>query len=223
MQHTEKLTDDLADDIQEDIADDLNAEQLVEDAIPVHKTREEWLTTAVSLLRPMFIQAGHALPQNIRVSMGFPSTASRSGTVGETWADTASRDKTMEILISPVLDTPGEILPVLVGQLAHAVAGCLNHGTMFRGVVVDMGLEPLTANWKQLRGTPQFAARYAPIVEALGKYPHAALVPTNMRQKQTTRLLKIQCSNCGYTARLTDKWAKRGMPTCVCGSKFSLV
>lgn len=38
---------------------------------------------------------------------------------------------------------------------------------------------------------------------------------TNAPKKQTTRLLKVSCSECGYTARVTRKWLdKAGAPLC---------
>lgn len=225
MQDT--LSDDIIDDdipLQDDIpAVDDTLEDLptvADDHLPIHATREEWLTAATALLRPQFSASGHALPAALRVAMGFPSTANRSGTLGETWADTASRDKTIEVLISPVLDDPRQILEVLIAQIAHAVPGALNHGTTFRKVAHDMDLEPLSSNYKSLRGSDRFLTRYQGILEALGKYPHAALVPTNLKQKQQTRLLKVQCTDpaCGYTVRITEKWLRIGIPSCCCGA-----
>jgi hypothetical protein len=40
------------------------------------------------------------------------------------------------------------------------------------------------------------------IVADLGVYPHAKVDP-NARKKQGTRLLKLQCSDCGWTARVS--------------------
>ena len=186
----------------------------------VHATREEWLSAAVAELRPAFDAAGVSLANNIRVACGFPSTAVRSGTVGEVWADTASRDKTIEILISPVLDSPIEVLQTLIAQLCHATPGGLNTGATYRAAAEKLGLEPLRADWKSVRGNQDFAETYAPLLAGLGLYPHAALTVTT-KPKQATRMLKAVC-DCGYTIRLTQKWADRGLPTCVCGNPFNL-
>lgn len=202
-------------------ADDTPA--LADDLTPLHSTREEWLTRAVQAVRQEY--PALPLPQNIRVACGFPSTASRSGTVGETWADTASRDKTIEILISPVIDKPSEVLAVLLSQLAHALPGAMNHGTAYRAAAQAFGLEPLRADWKATRGAEDFESMYQKILSDLGPYPHAALVPTSMKAKQTTRLLKVQCPDpiCGYTVRVTGKWIKVGLPTCCCGTPMTQV
>jgi hypothetical protein len=34
------------------------------------------------------------------------------------------------------------------------------------------------------------------------------------RKVQTTRRLKAVCPSCGYTVRLTSKWAALGLPSC---------
>jgi predicted Zn-ribbon and HTH transcriptional regulator len=46
------------------------------------------------------------------------------------------------------------------------------------------------------------------IVADLGTYPHAKVDP-NARKKQGTRLLKLQCSDCGWTARVSALQANR--------------
>lgn len=203
------------------IVDDL-AGAIVDDLAHVHATRENWLTAATESLRPMFQTAGFPLAQAIRVACGFPSTANRSGAVGETWAATASRDATVEVLISPVLDDPREVLAVLVAQLAHAADGALKFGAPYRAAVTAMGLEPLRKDYKSTRPNQAFDSLYSNLLSELGVYPHAALVPTNLRPKQSTRMLKAVCTHCDYTIRLTSKWANKGLPTCVCSGDFKL-
>lgn len=38
--------------------------------------------------------------------------------------------------------------------------------------------------------------------------------------KQGTRLLKIECPECGYVVRTTQKWLDVGLPVCPCGSEM---
>ena len=85
-------------------------------------TRAEWLTQAVSELRPLFDAVKFPLPANIRVTCGFRSRHARARNrfVGEHWSGKASEDGTHEILISPVEDDPIEVFAVLVHELAHA-------------------------------------------------------------------------------------------------------
>lgn len=35
--------------------------------------------------------------------------------------------------------------------------------------------------------------------------------------KQSTRLIKAACGDCGYTIRVTQKWLEQGNPGCPCG------
>lgn len=180
-------------------------------------TREEWLTAALAEVRPLFDAAGHPPAQAIRVACGFPSNASRSGAVGQCWADTASADKTMEILISPVLADPMEVFSTLLHEVAHATPGAMNHGTAFAAASASVGLMATGKGrqpWKSTSLTTEARADYAALVDSLGAYPHAALSPGNLKPKQKTLMLKASCPQCGYLIRLTQKWADKGLPIC---------
>jgi hypothetical protein len=72
------------------------------------------------------------------------------------------------------------------------------------------------------------------LLPKLGAYPHGAITgrgeivvpptepgdkpvilrPDDRPKKQSTRLLKAECPQCGYTIRLSKKWADLGLPTC---------
>jgi ribosomal protein L37E len=190
-----------------------------------YSTREEWLTAGVEELRPLFDLSGKTLPKQIRVSCGFPSTAMRSGAIGECWISTASADGTFEILIHPKLADPVEVFEVLVHELCHATAGAFNHGINFQKVAMTMHLLATGTGrqpWKSTKGDSVFMDVYADIIAGLGAYPHAALKSDRQIKKQTTRLLKAVCPSCGYTVRLTQKWADQGLPTCPCGDTLAL-
>jgi hypothetical protein len=177
--------------------------------------REDWLTAAVNELRPFFDTVGKPLPQNVRVTCGFPSNAKRSGAIGECWADTASADKTFEVLISPTLDDPLHVFDVLVHELCHSTAGAMNHGINFQKAAALMHLVPSLGpkGWKATGRGVQFEPTYGAIIDSLGPYPHAALT-MNSKKVQGTRMLKAVCPSCGYTVRLTQKWAALGLPSC---------
>jgi hypothetical protein len=178
----------------------------------MYSTREEWLVAAIEELRPMFMARATALPSRIRVTCGFPSTAARSGAVGQCFADTASADQHYEILISPVLDQPARVFNVLVHELCHTLPGCMNHGRAFQTAAAAMPLVP-NPSWKATVAGPVFAPAYDAIIQSLGPYPHAE-VSLGTRKKQTTRLLKAVCPDCGYVIRLTRLHADKGLPTC---------
>jgi hypothetical protein len=183
-------------------------------------TREDWLLLAVAALRQPFADAGLSIP-TVRVTCGFPSNAKRSGAIGECWSSKASDDGTVEILISPTVDQPRAVLEVLVHELVHA-AGHMNHGVRFGSACVKVGLTTAGSSWKATKGDSTFDDRYRTVLAALGPYPHAKLNMRVQAKTQPTRMLKALCPSCGYTIRLTAKWAATGLPTCPCGDHFTL-
>jgi hypothetical protein len=110
-------------------------------------------------------------------------------------------------------------------ELVHA-AGRRGHGKEFKTLAVELGLTgPMTAtvaspelldfiNWT--------------LLPKLGKYPHGAITgrgqivvpptepgdkpivlrPDDRPKKQSARMLKAECPECGYTIRLAKKWAR---------------
>jgi hypothetical protein len=180
-------------------------------------TREQWLNAATDKLRPLFKQAGYEVPANVRTTCGFPhksAFASRQR-IGECWSDTASEGKVFEIFISPVKADPVEVLDVLAHELVHATVGlAAKHNGPFRKCATAIGLEgkmTSTHAGKELKG------RLQDIAEALGPYPHKKLTKsmTNGEKKQTTRLIKCECNECGYTVRTTQAWLDlAGAPIC---------
>ena len=188
-------------------------------------TREEWLTAGIEEVRSLFDLYSKPLPARIRVSCGFPSTALRSGAIGECWINSASADGTFEILIHPKLADPVSVFEVLVHELCHATAGAFNHGVNFQKIAKAMHLQACGSGkqpWKATKGDADFSSVYGDIILSLGDYPHAELKSDRQIKKQTTRLLKACCPSCGYTVRLTQKWADQGMPTCPCGDTLSI-
>ena len=156
--------------------------------------REDWLTQAASEAAPAFHLEGTPLPKT-RITCGFPSTWTPSKqATGECWSDKASADGTSEILISPTLADSGAVFAVLLAQLCAAS----------KADPVRMGLD-------QHGGLAD--ARWDSVIEELGVYPHVAIV-VGSKPVQTTRMLKAVCPSCGYTVRLTQKWATLGLPTC---------
>lgn len=190
-----------------------------------YTTREEWLTQGVEELRPLFDAIQKPIAPKVRIACGFPLDAKRSKAIGQCWSDTNSADRTVEILISPELDDPIQVFEVLVHELCHATPNGMNHGKPFQQVASAMLLEPHNGTvrepWKSTKGNAAFLPAYQDIIESLGAYPHAKLT-YQTRKTQTTRMLKASCPSCGYTVRLTAKWAGQGLPTCPCGDDLAI-
>lgn len=188
-------------------------------------TREEWLNKAVTHLSEFFDLQGLTVP-TAKVSCGWPTkgaVSTRQRTLGQCFTKACSTAGVNEIFISPVLSDTSEVLAVVAHELCHAVDNCKSsHGAGFSKMMKAVGLEgkptathasdALKTTFKRL------------IKDHLGEYPHQPLdVTKGGGKKQSTRLLKAVCPQCGYTIRLTSKWAEQGMPICsVDGEVFIL-
>jgi predicted Zn-ribbon and HTH transcriptional regulator len=177
--------------------------------------RETYLAAAaVALQHDVFPLAGiapaHWSQRRYRVACGFPIgyRGSRTGkiTLGQAFDPSISADGTFEVFINPILDKPLDVIAVLAHELAHVWAGIqCGHRGEFARVSRAIGLEgPLTATIPgvELRG------KLENVIKVLGDYPHAKIDP-NSRKKQGTRLLKLQCNSCGWTARVSALQANR--------------
>jgi hypothetical protein len=201
------------------------------------ENRETWLNNLAGLMAPAFEELGAPLPP-YRIAVGFPSNGIKSGAIGECWDAKASGDNTFEIFIRPDKADPMEVAFVLAHELTHAAVG-LKHGHKgeFARVALALGFpRPLTT---AAPPTPALQAWFDEILPEVGPMPHAAMrwregsivvakrrgggvvVPevgeeraSSRPKKQTTRLHKICCAECGYTVRVTAKWLEVGPPHC---------
>jgi len=194
--------------------------------------RESWLAAAAVLLQHEVFPAAGIDPvqweqRRYRVACGFPIgyRGSRSGKVimGQAFDPSISADGTFEVFINPVIDNPVDVLAVLAHELGHVWAGiqCGHRGEFarFARAIGLTGSMTATVPGDDLRG------KLHQISADLGMYPHAKVDP-NARKKQGTRLLKLQCSDCGWTARVSGLQARRlhAASACpVCSSINSLI
>jgi ribosomal protein L37E len=179
----------------------------------MHSNREEWLKTAVEELRPIFDAVNFPLPDRIRVTCGFPSSRARANNafIGEHWSPAASTDDHHEILISPVVDDPLQVFSTLVHELCHAATDGHGHDRVFLKCARSLWLEGKPT--ATVAGDA-FKANFSNVIESLGAYPHARLNIEAIRKKQSTRMLKAVCPDCGFTVRLSQAWADKGLPVC---------
>ena len=63
--------------------------------------RHEWLEAAVRLLRPRFDAAGFRVPDNVRVSIGFPKYTAYRHCIGQCWTETVHSKSRCSISSSP--------------------------------------------------------------------------------------------------------------------------
>lgn len=191
-----------------------------------YDTREGWLLAATELLNKVIAERTTLTPRAVRVSCGWPSsrgTASRNRTIGQCFP--SEKDKVPQVFISPVLEhyANGEngshgygVLPTLAHELLHAyLPAGTGHKAPFAKAAKSLGLSGKPTS---TFGPEDFIKDVCdPIIEKLGSYPHAALSADGWK-KQGTRLLKVECPECGYIIRTTAKWLEVGTPTCPCGT-----
>jgi hypothetical protein len=165
-------------------------------------TREAWLNKFKDAARPCFEDAGFPLPENVRVSIGFPSGGTRGRAIGECWSAVASKDGHFEIFLRPSIETDARIADVLTHELVHAAVGLeAKHGKPFKRCATALGLEGKMTATVAGDGWRKWAL---PILEELGPMPGAPLTEMKkLGKKQTTRMLKCECSDCGFVFRTT--------------------
>jgi hypothetical protein len=186
-------------------------------------TREDWLNQMVERLRPLYRDAGYQLPDRIKVSCGWPThraiaPTGKSRTIGQCFSTQCSAGQVNEIFVSPCISDAAQAAAVLCHELIHALDDCRNgHKGPFRRVATAIGLAgKMTAT----HAGPDLAECLNALCAELGPYPHATLDYEIGRKKQTTRLLKVSCPDCGYTVRTTRQWIEQGLPTCPCGAEM---
>ena len=157
------------------------------------------------------------MPEKFRVTCGWPSRGAlseKNKRFGECFSPDCSKDNTHELVISMYLDDPMEIAGVLAHEMIHAIVGVeCGHKGPFRKLALEIGLEG-----KMTATVPgeAFKEKVNSVLKELGEYPHSQVdVPQLSRKKQSSRLVKVTCSCCGYTVRITQKWLRdMGAPLC---------
>jgi len=184
--------------------------------------REAWLQQATQALQEDFTAQGSPIPPNVRVSCGF--SGARGGNakkeiVGGCWSASKSADKHFEIFVSPTQSDSLEVLGILVHELVHATVGVkAGHKGPFKRLATALGLEgkmTSTTTGERLK------ERLNSIIEQIGAYPHASL-DASLSKKQSTRMIKIECVDCSWTARTSRKMVDAGLPTCFCGGEIGV-
>ena len=106
---------------------------------------------------------------------------------------------------------PLQVFSTLVHELCHAATDGHGHDKVFTRCARALWLEGKPSS---AAGGERFKINFKDLLDSLGAYPHSRLNIEAVRKKQTTRMLKAACPHCGYTVRLTQKWADLGLPEC---------
>jgi hypothetical protein len=184
----------------------LTAEELAETS----GNREEWLRDLVDALRDRY---DGELPETVHVSVGFTSKGMRSTRVGECWHGIASSDGAPHVFIHPLISDGVDVAAILVHELVHACRPTAKHGPAFKQMAIRLGL---TGKMTATVPSDELRASLAEVIEDIGPYPHPQLSGggSSNGPKQTTRMLKLECPECGYLVRTSSKWLEVGLPMC---------
>ena len=182
--------------------------------------REEWLTAMARNIEPHFIRAGFPMGK-YRATCGFPSRgarAQRRRTIGQCYSSTCSSDEHSEIFIHPQVADSLRAAGVLVHEMIHAAVGteCGHRGAFVRlANLLGMTGKPTECMPGELLNDT-----LTEIIALVGAYPHSTLTVTP-QTRQTTRMLRVKCGDCGCVVRMTRKWLdESGAPTCGCGGEM---
>jgi hypothetical protein len=176
--------------------------------------RQVWVEKAVAALRDHFASRGYTVPDNLRVTIGFPKGGRTR--IGECHFTEASVDKHFEIFISPELGQGSKykeqpVIEVIAHEICHTIAGYeAGHKAPFKRVATAIGL---TGKMTSTKPGPDMLAFIEAFEKKHGPYPAGAL-SRSMVKKKATYLIKCECPHCGYTVRTTAKWLENGDPIC---------
>lgn len=165
-------------------------------------TREDWLRACLTRVTAGW-PVGADLPENTRISVGFPQK--RRGKGGNRAAEHYRPDESeggfWEIFVSPAM---GDAL-----EVARAVA--------FEAARISTRRAPTAPEIKSL------SERAERVVKTLPPYPHSALkvgtTPTATAPGAEvpgpgSRMIRAVCPTCGYSLRTTRKWLAVAVPSC---------
>lgn len=174
--------------------------------------RQEWIETAAQTFKAHFAANWWTVQDNIRLSIGFP-VGSKDGKkkLGICHNEAWSADSHWEIFISPDYSNTNEILETIAHEMIHATVKVPGHRGKFKECAIAVGFE---APFSYTPAGPKMQACIDAIKAQIGEFP-AGILSLAQRKKQPTRLLKCECMDCGYIARVTAKWvASVGAPIC---------
>ena len=182
------------------------------------KTREEYLVASDTLLNKYVFNAEgiNSIPSNVVYSCSFATTGNRIGakhiTLGQCFDPACSSDKVnFQIVITPLLDDVLKVLATQVHEKIHKIVGlACGHKGAFPRMCKTVGLEGKPS---ATHAGPALKETLQEIANELGPYPHSAL-DTSERKKQSTRMLKCECPECGMVVRASRKALENGPPHC---------
>jgi len=181
-------------------------------------TREQWLERAVDVIRASVKKTVEIPP--VKVSCSWPGGGDSNKRIGECWATQASKAGINELFVSPKIEDPIRVLGILAHELAHAVDNCKSgHKAPFVAAATKLrceGPKPTTMV-PPIEVTQKWAEK---VIAKHGPFPHRTLDKSmSPVKKQTARMLKLECVECGAVWRMSAKHAINVTMCPCCGSE----
>ena len=175
--------------------------------------REAWLAHVGQIIERDLFKPNNIPINPFKVSTGFPSGGSALKRIGECWFATSTRDNVAQIFINPTQDDSSRVVDILIHEMIHVAYPTAGHKGSFKQAAKAVGL---TGKMTATIATDKLNLWIKDILAVVGPYPHAQIM-INSRKKQGTRMIKMECSGCGYVARTSQKWIiERGAVLCPC-------
>ena len=181
-----------------------------------YKTREAWLAAFAKAAKPQFKKLKLEYPADLRIGCGWLGKKYAGRTY---WPETSSVGAS-EVTLNLSRDQMTAVAGTLVHELIHA-CGVTNHKADFvaYGRALGLGGKPTAMGWDDTE-PPVWADK---IFARLGDYPTGTLDPSTIK-KETTRLIKAECGDCGLIFRITRKYMNRNLrcPDHDCGGELTI-
>ena len=169
-------------------------------------TREEYLQKAKDELNDrVFKQAGYEIPEvKIACSWALGTADKNKKTLGQCVPRSWSKANINEIMIMPTVDDSEQVIDTLAHELVHAVDDNKSgHGAGFRKICLAVGLNG-SSQMRYACAGDELKQTITEIVKDIGLYPHSEL-QIHKRKRQTTRMLKVSCTECNFSYRTSRK------------------
>lgn len=175
-------------------------------------TREEWLMRAAGAILKQVAEAGYIPTGDVKVSFAPLGAASRKKMpcMGVCYHAAASEGGYREIFIDASLTDTRVILGTLTHEIGHAVlADKVGHRKPFKVFCEAVGFDfRETGKAEHASDGDEWWGWANLIARDLGEVPHKKLnttSPQGEKKKQTTRMIKCECPDCGAIYRTTRK------------------
>tara|TARA_R110002050_G_scaffold105904_4_gene215691 strand:+ start:236 stop:913 length:678 start_codon:yes stop_codon:yes gene_type:complete len=176
--------------------------------------RETYLNLIIDKAEPIFAENDYdlkALRAKIMVACGYPPNTrigAKFNTLGVHINPKASSTSKHEIFINPVVDDTYNVIDILLHELVHAVQTDLypeskSHGKEFISICKKVGMNG-SKKYAQACAGIELSKLIKEWIKEIGKYPHGSINLKADRKKQSTRLIKLECSCCGFIARCSN-------------------